>query len=103
LRVKHDYGLWDQEPGDDLGVVGSPAHQAAADEMALAAVTLFKDDAQLDARDVRAFCRENLGRHEIPRKVFFLPQLPKNAAGKILKRELRKHGEIERGIDSRQD
>ena len=33
--------------------------------------------------------------------VFFMADLPKNAAGKILKRELRKHGELERGIDSR--
>ena len=31
----------------------------------------------------------------------FLTELSKNAAGKILKRELRKHGELERGVDSR--
>lgn len=48
--------------------------------------------------EVRAFCREHLGRHQIPRKIVFLPELPKNAAGKILKRQLRKHGEIERGV-----
>ena len=84
----------------EAAVVGEPSELHG--EIPLAYIAL-KDDAQLDARDVRAFCRENLGRHEIPRKVLFLPQLPKNAAGKILKRELRKHGEIERGIDSRQD
>ncbi len=55
------------------------------------------------AADVRAFCREHLGRHEIPRKVRIVEALPKNAAGKILKRELRKHGEIERGVDSREE
>jgi len=37
------------------------------------------------------------------RKFFFRHALPKNATGKILKRELRKLGELERGIDSRQD
>jgi long-chain acyl-CoA synthetase len=37
----------------------------------------------------------------VPRKVFFLRELPKNAAGKILKREIRRHGELERGVDSR--
>lgn len=47
---------------------------------------------------LRNFCLENLGRHEVPRKFVFLPELPKNAAGKIMKRELRKHGEIERGV-----
>jgi acyl-coenzyme A synthetase/AMP-(fatty) acid ligase len=28
-----------------------------------------------------------------------MDQLPKNATGKILKRQLRRHGELERGID----
>jgi long-chain acyl-CoA synthetase len=37
----------------------------------------------------------------VPRKVHLIPQLPKNAAGKVLKRELRKSGEYERGIDGR--
>jgi long-chain acyl-CoA synthetase len=50
---------------------------------------------------VRAWCRERLGQHEVPRKVLFHESLPKNAAGKILKRELRTSGEIERGVDSR--
>ena len=60
-----------------------------------------KEGASLTAADVRAFCREHLGRHEVPRKVFFRPELPKNAAGKILKRELRLAGELERGVDPR--
>ena len=34
-----------------------------------------------------------------PRKVVFLDALPKTSSGKILKRALRRHGEIERGID----
>jgi long-chain acyl-CoA synthetase len=48
--------------------------------------------------ELRAFCREHLGRHQIPKKFIFLPELPKNGTGKILKRQLRKQGEIERGI-----
>ncbi len=47
---------------------------------------------------LRSCCLENLGRHEVPRKFIFLPELPKNAAGKIIKRALRKQGEIERGV-----
>ncbi|MDH5544112.1 MAG: long-chain fatty acid--CoA ligase [Gammaproteobacteria bacterium] len=60
-----------------------------------------KEGKTLTASDVRSFCRDKLGRYQIPRKYCFQPELPKNAAGKILKRELRKHGEIERGIDNR--
>ena len=49
--------------------------------------------------DIRAFCLKHLGRHEVPRKVVFMHELPKNAAGKIVKRELRKAGETERGVN----
>ncbi len=52
----------------------------------------------VDADSIRAFCRDNIGRHEIPRKFIFMRELPKNASGKILKRELRRQGETERGI-----
>ncbi|MCF7976116.1 MAG: long-chain fatty acid--CoA ligase [Phycisphaerae bacterium] len=46
-----------------------------------------------------SLCKAHLGRHEIPRKIIFMEQLPKNATGKILKRQLRRQGELERGID----
>ena len=39
-------------------------------------------------KEVKDFCKKHLGRHEIPKKVYFLDELPKNAAGKILKRDL---------------
>ena len=57
--------------------------------------------AQLDAAEVRAWCRQHLGRHEVPRRTLLRESLPKNAAGKILKRELRRDGELERGVASR--
>lgn len=47
---------------------------------------------------LREHCRQLLGRHQVPKRFEILEELPKNAAGKIMKRELRKHGEIERGI-----
>ena len=53
------------------------------------------------AQEVRQHCRDNLGRHEVPRQVHLIPQLPKNAPGNVLKRELRKSGEYAREIDSR--
>ena len=63
-------------------------------------VKRFREGAKLTSAEVRAFCRDNLGNHEVPRKVFFMPELPKNATGKVMKRELRRHGELERGVDS---
>jgi len=65
LRVKHKYGLFEWEPITDLSQVGSEEHQAVADEMALAAITLFKDDAGLvplpeDARRLLVLSPDNL-------------------------------------------
>jgi long-chain acyl-CoA synthetase len=51
-----------------------------------------------DEAAIRAHCRDNLGHFQVPRKIFILPELPKTATGKLLKRELRKHGEVERGV-----
>lgn len=82
----------------EAAVIGEPDELHG--EIPVACVSL-KAGCETTAADLRAFCRESLGRHEIPRKIFFLADLPKNAAGKILKRELRKHGELERGVDSR--
>ena len=82
----------------EAAVVGEPDELHG--EIPVAFVSL-KDGAQATGPDLRAFCRENLGRHEIPKKFMFVPQLPRNASGKVLKRELRKQGELERGVDSR--
>jgi long-chain acyl-CoA synthetase len=56
--------------------------------------------AGIDPEQLRDWCRENLGRHEVPRRFELRQALPKNAAGKILKRELRRRGELERGVDN---
>jgi acyl-CoA synthetase (AMP-forming)/AMP-acid ligase II len=39
--------------------------------------------------DLVAFCRERLAGFKVPRSVEFLPELPRNAGGKVLKRRLR--------------
>lgn len=82
----------------EAAVVGEPSQLHG--EIPVAHVVV-KEGELLTAADIRTFCRDNLGRHEVPRKVELQSALPKNAAGKILKRELRKSGELERGIDSR--
>lgn len=38
--------------------------------------------------DLKAFVKENLARYKVPREIVFLDELPRNATGKILKREL---------------
>ena len=43
----------------------------------------------LEAADVLAFCRERLANYKVPRQVVFRDGLPRNPAGKVLKRLLR--------------
>lgn len=81
----------------DAAVVGE-AHRLHG-EIPIAFV-VPKPGAQVDPARLRDWCKEHLGRHEIPRRIELLESLPRNAAGKILKRELRRQGELERGVDS---
>jgi long-chain acyl-CoA synthetase len=79
----------------EAAVVGEP--HPVHGEIPIAHVTLLPDQ-QADAASLKDWCREQLGRHEIPRRIEVVTALPRNAAGKILKRELRRSGEIERGV-----
>ena len=49
---------------------------------------VLRPGASLTEQEVKDFVRENLARFKVPREVVFLPELPRNASGKILKREL---------------
>jgi fatty-acyl-CoA synthase len=46
-------------------------------------------DARLDAEQVRDYVKQHLARYKVPRDVRFLDALPRNPAGKVVKRELR--------------
>jgi long-chain acyl-CoA synthetase len=48
------------------------------------------DGIQLDEKDLQQFVRERLADYKVPRRIIFLPALPRNATGKVLKTELRK-------------
>ena len=65
------------------------------------AVIALKPQGSASKDNILDLCRRNLGRHQIPRVIEFVDQLPKSPTGKILKRELIRKGEIERGIDIR--
>jgi fatty-acyl-CoA synthase len=38
--------------------------------------------------DLKTWVKQNLARYKVPREIVFLDELPRNATGKILKREL---------------
>jgi len=88
--------LYQHEAVREAAVIGQPNRLHG--EVPIAYISL-KENFQTLEKEIRAFCFEHLGKHEVPKKVHIIDDLPKNAAGKIVKRELRKQGEIERGID----
>lgn len=79
----------------EAAVIGQPDPRHG--ERLVAYVSL-KPDQKSDSKQIRSWCREHLGSYQVPREIVILPELPKNATGKIMKRELQKSGEFERGI-----
>jgi acyl-CoA synthetase (AMP-forming)/AMP-acid ligase II len=48
-----------------------------------------RSERKLEPEQVLAYAKENLARYKVPREVRVLDELPKNALGKVLRRELR--------------
>jgi len=55
----------------------------------LKAFVVPRDGFELDAEAVQEYVKSNLARYKAPRDVVFIDELPRNATGKVLKRELR--------------
>lgn len=54
----------------------------------LRAFVVANDGASIDEDDIKAWVKDNLARYKVPREVIVLDELPRNATGKVLKREL---------------
>ena len=72
----------------EAAVVGVP-HERWGES--LEAFVTVRPGATLDREQVARFCGGRLARFKVPKKLVTLPELPKNAAGKILKSELRNY------------
>ena len=70
----------------EVAVVGVPD---ATYQEEIAAFIVPKADAQLTSQQVLEFTSPQINKFKLPNYVYFIPQLPKNSNGKILKRELR--------------
>jgi len=55
----------------------------------VAAVVAFKPGAEADEGELDEFCGRHLARFKVPREWAFVEALPRNAGGKVVKRELR--------------
>ncbi len=48
----------------------------------------LEEEAMFDEAEIRRYCRENLAQFKVPRQIQRIDQLPRNATGKILRRQL---------------
>ena len=71
----------------EAAVVGRPDERLG--EEIVAVVVLKPDAGEVSAEQIIEFCRASLTGYKIPREIRFVDQLPRNASGKVLKRELR--------------
>jgi long-chain acyl-CoA synthetase len=72
----------------EVAVIGIPDTRKGEQPVAFLAAN---DGAQLDAATILHWLRERLADYKVPKKIIQLPQLPRNATGKILKTALRDH------------
>jgi acyl-CoA synthetase (AMP-forming)/AMP-acid ligase II len=70
----------------DVAVVGVDDEEFG---QRLKAVIVRRADAELTADAVKDYVKQHLARYKVPREVEFVDGLPRNATGKVLKRELR--------------
>jgi long-chain acyl-CoA synthetase len=56
---------------------------------AIKAVVVLKAGAAAAAAEIIAFCKERVARYKAPKSVDFVEDLPKNSAGKILRKQVR--------------
>lgn len=66
-------------------VIGVPDDRVGQD---VAAFVSLKDGACASAEELADWCRSRIALYKYPRRIAILPQLPLNATGKIVKREL---------------
>jgi fatty-acyl-CoA synthase len=77
--------LSDHDGINEAAVIGVDDEQFG---QRLKAFVVLREGAELTDEDVKNYVKSNLARYKVPREVEFLDSLPRNATGKVLKREL---------------
>jgi long-chain acyl-CoA synthetase len=82
--------LNEYEPLKEVAVVGIPANEVEFGEIIKAYVVLkdeYKNSITKD--DIIDFCRDKLAIYKLPKEIEFIDELPRNAMGKVVRKELK--------------
>jgi acyl-CoA synthetase (AMP-forming)/AMP-acid ligase II len=77
--------LADHEGIEEAAVIGVDDEKFG---QRLKAFVVARQGSDLDEEKVQDYVKHNLARYKVPREVVFVDELPRNATGKVLKREL---------------
>ena len=69
----------------EAALVGIP-HEVLGED--IAAYVVLRPGATVSTAELQSFARERLADYKVPRRVHYLPALPRNAGGKVLKSQL---------------
>lgn len=73
----------DVEDAAVIGVTGGIKGES------IRAFVVLSEGAGMRPRDLISYCRTKLPNYKVPRSIEFLPELPKNSLGNVMKKELR--------------
>jgi fatty-acyl-CoA synthase len=79
----------------DVQVIGVPDEQYGEEIMAC---VILKENEEMTVEEMRAYVRDHMARHKVPRYIDFVDSFPMNAAGKIMKYKMREEAVEKLGL-----
>ena len=85
--IEVENALYNHDAVTDAAVIGTPDEKWGE---AVTAIVVLGEGKMVSDQALIDHCRQQIASYKCPKKVIFIDELPRNASGKILKKDLRK-------------